>query len=34
VGPERIAANFDAFGFSLNDDDLRRIDGLSRVARR
>ncbi|HEX2063960.1 MAG TPA: aldo/keto reductase, partial [Acidimicrobiales bacterium] len=32
--PERIAANFDVFGFSLSDDDLRRVDGMSRVARR
>ena len=32
--PERIATNFDVFGFSLDDDDLRRIDGLSRAARR
>jgi 2,5-diketo-D-gluconate reductase A len=28
--PERIAANFDVFGFSLSDEELRRIDGLSR----
>jgi diketogulonate reductase-like aldo/keto reductase len=27
--PERIAANFDVFGFSLDAADLRRIDGLS-----
>lgn len=27
--PERIAANFDVFGFSLDEQDLRRIDGLS-----
>jgi 2,5-diketo-D-gluconate reductase A len=27
--PERIAANFDVFGFSLTDDELGRIDGLS-----
>ena len=27
--PERIAANFDVFGFSLDDEELRRIDGLS-----
>jgi 2,5-diketo-D-gluconate reductase A len=26
---ERIAANFDVFGFSLTDEELRRIDGLS-----
>ena len=32
--PDRIAANFDVFGFSLDDDDLRRIDALSDVARR
>jgi diketogulonate reductase-like aldo/keto reductase len=29
--PERIASNFDVFGFSLGDDELRRIDGLSRA---
>ncbi len=27
--PERIAANFDVFGFSLDDEELRRIDELS-----
>ena len=27
--PERIDSNFDVFGFSLDDEDLRRIDGLS-----
>ena len=27
--PERIAANFDVFGFALDDEELRRIDGLS-----
>ena len=27
--PERISANFDVFGFSLDDEDLRRIDRLS-----
>ena len=27
--PERIAANFDVLGFALDDEDLRRIDGLS-----
>jgi diketogulonate reductase-like aldo/keto reductase len=27
--PERIAANFDVFDFSLGDDDIRRIDRLS-----
>ena len=32
--PERIASNFDVFGFSLDDDDLRRIDDMSRTARR
>jgi 2,5-diketo-D-gluconate reductase A len=32
--PERIAANFDVFGFSLSDEELRRIDGLSRTGRR
>jgi 2,5-diketo-D-gluconate reductase A len=32
--PERIAANIDVFGFSLNDDELGRIDALSRFARR
>ena len=32
--PERIKANFEVFGFSLDDEDLRRIDGLSRVVRR
>lgn len=30
--PERIAANFDVFGFSLEDEELRRIDCLSEVA--
>jgi 2,5-diketo-D-gluconate reductase A len=28
--PERIAVNFDVFGFSLTDEELGRIDGLSR----
>lgn len=28
VKPERIAANFDVFGFELTDDELTRIDGL------
>lgn len=32
--PERIAANFDVFGFALDDVDLGRIDGLSRAVRR
>jgi 2,5-diketo-D-gluconate reductase A len=27
--PERIAANFDMFGFSLTNEELGRIDGLS-----
>ncbi|HEV2870022.1 MAG TPA: aldo/keto reductase, partial [Actinomycetota bacterium] len=27
--PERIATNFDLFGFSLSDEELARIDGLS-----
>ena len=27
--PARIAANFDVFGFSLDDDEVRRIDTLS-----
>jgi 2,5-diketo-D-gluconate reductase A len=27
--PERIAANFDVFGFSLTNEELGRIDGLS-----
>ena len=31
---ERIAANFDVFGFSLDDADLGRIDGLSDHVRR
>ncbi|HEX2041642.1 MAG TPA: aldo/keto reductase [Acidimicrobiales bacterium] len=31
--PERITANFDVFGFRLDDDERRRIDGLSRAAR-
>jgi 2,5-diketo-D-gluconate reductase A len=29
--PERIASNFDVFGFSLTDEELRRIDRLSAV---
>ena len=32
--PERIEANFDVFGFSLEDEDVRRIDGLSKAVRR
>jgi 2,5-diketo-D-gluconate reductase A len=32
--PERIAANFDVFGFSLTEEELRRIDGLSTTRRR
>lgn len=28
VKPERIAANFDVFGFELTDEELTRIDGL------
>ncbi len=32
--PERIEANFDVFGFSLDEEELRRIDGLSDAARR
>ncbi|MGQ0521902.1 MAG: hypothetical protein ACT4PX_12250 [Actinomycetota bacterium] len=31
--PERIAANFDVFGFSLDDEELRRVDALSEAAR-
>ena len=30
--PERIAANFDIFGFSLDEEELHRIDRLSRRA--
>lgn len=32
--PERIAANIDVFGFSLDEEELRRIDALSEIARR
>jgi 2,5-diketo-D-gluconate reductase A len=31
---ERIAANFEVFGFSLTEEQLARIDGLSTVRRR
>ena len=34
AAPERITANFDVFGFALDDDDLRGIDGLSRAVSR
>lgn len=30
VTPERIAANFDLFGFTLSDDEVARIDALGR----
>jgi diketogulonate reductase-like aldo/keto reductase len=33
ANPERIAANFDVFGFSLTDEELGRIDGLSTTRR-
>ncbi|MDQ4069655.1 MAG: aldo/keto reductase [Actinomycetota bacterium] len=32
--PERIATNYDVFGFSLDEEDMRRVDGLSRAVRR
>jgi 2,5-diketo-D-gluconate reductase A len=32
--PERITANFEVFGFSLTDEELGRIDGLSTTRRR
>jgi 2,5-diketo-D-gluconate reductase A len=34
ASPERIATNFDVFGFSLDEAELRQIDGLSPSARR
>ncbi len=30
VTPDRIRTNFDAFGFTLSDEEMRRIDGMSR----
>ena len=33
ASPERIAANFDVFGFSLDQTELRRIDALSTSGR-
>lgn len=33
ASPERIATNFDVFGFSLDETELRRIDALSTPAR-
>ena len=32
--PERIVSNFDVFGFSLDDEELRRIDALSQAGGR
>jgi 2,5-diketo-D-gluconate reductase A len=32
ASPERIASNFDVFGFALDDEELRRIDALSAPA--
>lgn len=32
--PERITANFDVFGFRLDDEEMRRIDALSGAVRR
>ena len=29
ASPERIASNFDVFGFALDDGELHQIDGLS-----
>ncbi len=29
ASPERIASNFDVFGFALDDAELHQIDGLS-----
>ncbi len=31
--PERIAANFDVFGFELTDEELAAIDALERDGR-
>jgi diketogulonate reductase-like aldo/keto reductase len=31
--PERILSNFEVFDFSLDDEELRRIDGLSGAIR-
>jgi 2,5-diketo-D-gluconate reductase A len=30
VTPDRIWTNFDAFGFALSDEEMRRIDGMAR----